>query len=271
MKAFAIAAFLCFGATLALGVDDLTVTIQSGQIKGAARPAGGAEFLGIPYAQPPLGDLRWREPQPAKAWSEVRDATKFGAACAQRDLGGWNRHDVENGKEDCLFLNVMTPKWPAKEKLAVMVWLHGGGNEGGSASSDLYKDGTLVQHGVILVTVNYRLGIFGFMAQRGLEQESPHHASGNYGLLDQILALHWVPRQHREIRRRSRQRNAIRAVRRSARQQLVDGVASGEGIVSARDSGEWLGVELSAASAGRGGSGERQGSREFERTRRGRN
>jgi para-nitrobenzyl esterase len=73
-----------------------------------------------------------------------------------------------------------------------MVWLHGGANEGGSASSDLYKDGTLVQHGIILVTVNYRLGIFGFMAQRGLEQESPHHMSGNYGLLDQIMALHWV-------------------------------------------------------------------------------
>ena len=192
MKVFAVAAILCLGATLALGVDDLTVTIQSGQIKGAARPTGGAEFLGIPYAQPPVGDLRWREPQPAKAWSEVRDATGFGAPCAQRDLGGWNRYDAEHGKEDCLFLNVITPKWPAKEKLPVMVWLHGGANEGGSASSALYKDGTLVQHGVILVTVNYRLGIFGFMAERGLEQESPHHVSGNYGLLDQILALHWV-------------------------------------------------------------------------------
>jgi para-nitrobenzyl esterase len=192
MKVFAAIAILCLGAALAFGADDLTVTIQSGRIKGAARATGGAEFLGIPYAEPPVGDLRWREPQPAKGWSEVRDATKFGAPCAQRDLGGWNRHDVENGREDCLFLNVMTPKWPPKEKLAVMVWLHGGANEGGSASSALYKDGTLVQHGIILVTVNYRLGIFGFMAQRGLEQESPHHVSGNYGLLDQILALHWV-------------------------------------------------------------------------------
>ena len=177
---------------MGLGAEDLTVTIQSGQVKGATRPTGGAEFLGIPYALPPVGELRWREPQPAKAWSGVRDATKFGAPCAQRDLGGWNRRDAENGKEDCLFLNVMTPKWPAKEKLPVMVWLHGGANEGGSASSELYKDGTLVQHGIVLVTVNYRLGIFGFMAQRGLEQESPHHVSGNYGLLDQILALHWV-------------------------------------------------------------------------------
>jgi para-nitrobenzyl esterase len=192
MTAFAVGAILCLGAALALGSDDLTVTIQSGQVKGATRPSGGAEFLGIPYAQPPVGELRWREPQSAKGWSGIRDATKFGAPCAQRDLGGWNRRDAESGKEDCLFLNVMTPKWPAKEELPVMVWLHGGANEGGSASSDLYKDGTLVQHGVILVTVNYRLGIFGFMAQRGLEQESPHHVSGNYGLLDQILALHWV-------------------------------------------------------------------------------
>lgn len=192
MKAFAVGVILCLGAVLACGADNLTVTIRAGEIKGAARASGGAEFLGIPYAEPPVGELRWREPQPAKAWSGVRDATKFGAPCAQRDLGGWNRHDVENGKEDCLFLNVMTPRWPAKEKLPVMVWLHGGANEGGSASSDLYKDGTLVQHGVILVTVNYRLGILGFMAQRGLEQESSNHASGNYGLLDQILALHWV-------------------------------------------------------------------------------
>ena len=192
MKAFAVGAILCLGAALALGSDDLTVTTQSGQVKGATRPSGGAEFLGIPYAQPPVGELRWREPQSAKGWSGIRDATKFGAPCAQRDLGGWNRRDAESGKEDCLFLNVMTPKWLAKEKLPVMVWLHGGANEGGSASSDLYKDGTLVQHGIILVTVNYRLGIFGFMSQRGLEQESPHHVSGNYGLLDQILALHWV-------------------------------------------------------------------------------
>jgi para-nitrobenzyl esterase len=179
-------------SALATAADNLTIAIASGQIRGATRPSGGAEFLGIPYAQPPVGELRWREPQPAQGWRGTRDATKFGAPCAQRDLGGWNRRDAESGKEDCLFLNVMIPKWPAKEKLPVMVWLHGGANEGGSASSELYKNGTLVQHGVILVTVNYRLGIFGFMAQRGLEKESPHHVSGNYALLDQILALHWV-------------------------------------------------------------------------------
>jgi para-nitrobenzyl esterase len=153
---------------------------------------GGAEFLGIPYAQPPVGDLRWREPIPAKPWTRVRDATTFGAPCAQPILGDWNRRDAETSKEDCLFLNVMTPVWPPKAPLPVMVWFHGGANAGGTASSALYKDGTLVQHGVVLVTVNYRLSIFGFMAHRDLTRESPHHSSGNYGLSDQILALHWV-------------------------------------------------------------------------------
>jgi para-nitrobenzyl esterase len=171
---------------------DLTVTINSGAIRGVARASGGAEFLGIPYAQAPVGDMRWKEPVPPKAWSGVRNAAAFGAPCAQPALGDWNRRDAEAGKEDCLFLNVMTPVWPAKSKLPVMVWLHGGGNAGGSASSALYKDGTLVQHGIILVTVNYRLNIFGFFAQRGLSHESLHHVSGNYGLLDQILALRWV-------------------------------------------------------------------------------
>jgi para-nitrobenzyl esterase len=86
----------------------------------------------------------------------------------------------------------MTPVWPAKEPLPVMVWLHGGANEGGTASSLLYKDATLVQHGIVLVTVNYRLGVFGFLAHPELTRESAHKASGNYGLMDQIAALHWV-------------------------------------------------------------------------------
>jgi para-nitrobenzyl esterase len=172
--------------------DALAVSTTTGQLKGAARPGGGAEFLGIPYAQPPVADLRWREPVPAKPWSGVRSATAFGAPCSQPDLGDWNRHDAESGKEDCLFLNVIVPEWPVAKPLPVMFWIHGGANEGGTASSALYKNGTLVNHGVILVTVNYRLGIFGFLAHPELTGESAHHASGNYGLMDQILALHWV-------------------------------------------------------------------------------
>jgi para-nitrobenzyl esterase len=170
----------------------LLVRTTNGQLEGIARPGGGAEFLGIPYAQAPVGDLRWREPIAAKPWTGVLKAAKFGAPCAQPDLGDWNRHDAENGREDCLFLNVILPEWPVKKPLPVMFWIHGGANEGGTASSALYKDGTLVNHGVILVTVNYRLGIFGFLAHPELTAESPHHASGNYGLMDQILALQWT-------------------------------------------------------------------------------
>jgi para-nitrobenzyl esterase len=170
----------------------MVVQIRSGKIRGITRASGGAEFLGIPYAQPPVGKLRWQEPVPVQAWNDVRDASSFGAPCAQPVLGDWNKRDAEFSKEDCLFLNVMTPVWPAKEPLPVMVWLHGGANEGGTASSPLYKDGTLVQHGIVLVTVNYRLGVFGFLAHPELTRESPHKASGNYGLMDQIAALHWV-------------------------------------------------------------------------------
>jgi para-nitrobenzyl esterase len=154
---------------------------------------GGAEFRGIPYAEPPVGNLRWHEPVPAKAWPGIRDATQFGSPCAQPDLGAWNHHDAVTGKEDCLFLNVVTPAWPAQQKpLPVMLWLHGGANAGGSSSNTFYNGGTLVQHGVVLVTVNYRLSVFGFLAHPGLTHESAHASSGNYGIEDQILALRWV-------------------------------------------------------------------------------
>jgi para-nitrobenzyl esterase len=188
-----IIAFLSWAAGAWAQSDRLLVVgTTMGQLKGVARAGGGAEFLGIPYAQPPIGDLRWHEPLPAKPWQGVREATAFGAACAQPDLGDWNRHDAETGKEDCLFLNVIAPQRPVTKPLPVMFWIHGGANEGGTASSALYKDGTLVNHGVILVTVNYRLGIFGFLAHPELTAESAHHASGNYGLMDQVLALQWV-------------------------------------------------------------------------------
>jgi para-nitrobenzyl esterase len=172
--------------------DSLAVPTRDGRLQGVARRGGGAEFLGIPYAQPPIGALRWHEPLPPKPWDNTRDATAFGAPCAQPALGDWNRHDAETGKEDCLFLNVIVPAWPVTKQLPVMFWIHGGANEGGTASSGLYKDGTLVNHGVLLVTVNYRLGIFGFLAHPELTAESAHGASGNYGLMDQILALRWV-------------------------------------------------------------------------------
>jgi para-nitrobenzyl esterase len=165
---------------------------KAGQLRGVVKQGGGAEFLGIPYAQPPVGELRWHEPLPAKPWAGVRDANAYGSPCAQPVLGGWNRHDAETSAEDCLYLNVVAPVWPAKGKLPVMLWLHGGANEGDTASTSFYNDGPLASHGVVVVSVNYRLGIFGFFAHPGLTRESAHHSSGNYGLMDQILALRWV-------------------------------------------------------------------------------
>ena len=162
------------------------VTVKAGRLRGAITASGGAVFKGIPYAQPPTGDRRWKEPVAAQPWTGIRDATVFGANCVQGGYLG------RNSNEDCLYLNVWTPKWPMTAPAAVMVWIHGGGNFGGTSSDPIFNGESLARHGVVLVTLNYRLGVFGFLAHPALTKESPHHASGNYGLLDQILALRWV-------------------------------------------------------------------------------
>lgn len=168
-----------------------TVTVTGGQVRGALLDKGGAVFKGIPYAQPPVGDLRWREPMPVKPWTGVRDTTAFGAACAQ------NPNPVMAGlaamsREDCLFLNVWTPEWPSRSRKPVMVWIPGGGNFIGASSEPHYDSDSLARRGVVLVTLNYRLGSFGFFAHPALTRESQHHASGNQGILDQVAALKWV-------------------------------------------------------------------------------
>ena len=163
-----------------------TVSIKTGKLRGSLASYDGAVFKGIPFAQPPVGDLRWHAPLPAKSWTGVRDATAFGPACVQGGAEG------QNSSEDCLTLNVWTPAWPMKKPAAVMVWIYGGGNFAGATSDPTFNGDSLARHGVVLVTVNYRLGIFGFFALPALSSESPHHVSGNYGLLDQLLALKWV-------------------------------------------------------------------------------
>ena len=157
-----------------------------GQLRGSVTNDGVAAFKNIPFAQPPVGELRWRAPLPVKAWTGVRDATAFGPMCNQND----NKQLPHS--EDCLQLNVWTPKWPAASSLPVMVWVHGGGNIAGSGMEALFNGEVLARHGVVVVNVNYRLGVFGFFAHPALTKESPHHAAGNYGLADQIMALHWV-------------------------------------------------------------------------------
>ena len=185
-----LAGLLCLGlfaqSPAKAAESDPVVSISTGQLRGSLTSNGGAVFKNIPFAQPPVGPLRWREPQPAKAWSGVRDATTMGPMCHQND------NPQLPHSEDCLQLNVWTPKSPMTSTVPVMVWVHGGGNTAGSGIEALFNGEVLASHGVVVVNVNYRLGVFGFFAHPGLTKESPHHASGNYGLTDQIMALRWV-------------------------------------------------------------------------------
>ena len=175
--------------------SDPAVTVTGGQIRGRALQ-GGAVFKGVPFAAPPVGDLRWKPPMPVKAWSGVRDAGDNSATCAQDDRN-WNTNSSVKSKEDCLFLNVWAPDWPAKTRKPVMMWIHGGGNSGGSALGlggiePPFDGESLSKHGVVVVTVQYRLGVFGFLAHPELTAESTNHTSGNYAVLDQIAALKWI-------------------------------------------------------------------------------
>jgi len=167
------------------------VTVTGGQIRGARLDRGGAAFKGIPYARPPVGDLRWREPMPVKPWTGVRQATDFGPACPQA-TSATMPNATETSREDCLHLNVWTPEWPSRSRKPVMVWIHGGGNFGGGALQGVFDGESLTRRGVVLVSLNYRLGSFGFFAHPALTRESPRRVSGNQGLLDQIAALEWV-------------------------------------------------------------------------------
>lgn len=171
------------------------VAVTGGQVQGMIKD-GGAVFKGLPFAAPPVGDLRWKEPQAVKAWSGVKPAGQYGSACAQA-VAGWNKTATDNMSEDCLYLNVWNSEWPAKTRKPVMLWIHGGANSGGSAvgagSIEPPFDGaSLARKGVVVVTINYRLGVFGFVGHPELTAESPHKASGGYGVLDQVAALKWV-------------------------------------------------------------------------------
>jgi para-nitrobenzyl esterase len=166
------------------------VAVSGGRIQGARLPGGGAIFKGIPYAQPPVGPLRWREPWPVKSWPDLRAALSFGPACAQTPQ--LLPEVASTSKEDCLYLNVWTPAWPGGSRKPVMVWIPGGGNFAGGASRPIHDSDSLARYGLVLVTLNYRLGVFGFFSHHQLTRESAHHASGNQGILDQIAALKWV-------------------------------------------------------------------------------
>jgi para-nitrobenzyl esterase len=164
------------------------VKTDAGSVSGVSQD-GLRVFTGIPFAAPPTGDLRWRPPAPVKPWDGVKETREFQATCPQPSPSG-----TLNMSEDCLYLNVWTPAQSADEKLPVMVFFYGGGFANVASGMPTYNGTTLAKKGVIIVTPNYRLGALGFLAHPQLDAESPHNASGNYGILDQQAALSWVQR-----------------------------------------------------------------------------
>lgn len=186
----AVMALACGEARGAEGDAAPIVKLSGGAVSGTRTPTG-AVFKGIAYAAPPVGPLRWQSPRAPHAWKGVRPAAVFGAPCAQAPLRGMTVIS-DASREDCLYLNVWTPQVASVAKRPVVVWIHGGGFINGMGSSPTYDGERFAAQGVILVTLNYRLGAFGFLAHPALAAESPHVSSGNYGLEDQIAALRWV-------------------------------------------------------------------------------
>lgn len=179
------AALSFFAAGSALAQLPAPVRVEQGLVQGT-NDNGLTIYLGIPFAAPPVGDLRWRAPQPAAHWDGLRQAIQFapGPIQGSRPPSGMS--------EDCLYLNVWTPAKSAKDRIPVLVWIYGGGFSAGATSDPSYNGAKLARKGVVLVSIAYRVGQLGFLAHPELSAENPHHASGNYGLLDQIAGLQWV-------------------------------------------------------------------------------
>ena len=183
-RAALIAATLLAIGTARAAIDE-TVQIDAGAISGVANSSGDVRaFKGIPYAAPPVGDLRWRAPKPAEHWDGTRKADEFGAVCMQ----GGN----QKMSEDCLTLNVWSGAKAANEKLPVMLWIYGGGYSSGSGSQAMYDGEALAKKGAVVITFNYRLGAFGFFGYPELTKESDRRGAANFGVMDSIAALQWV-------------------------------------------------------------------------------
>jgi len=168
------------------------VKVEQGMLQGQYLDTGITIYRAVPFAEPPTGSLRWREPQPAKKWEGVRKSEKFGNNPMQKPVFGDMSFRAPEMSEDCLYLNVWTPAKNPAEKLPVLVYFYGGGFVAGDGSENRYDGEALAKKGIVTVTINYRLGIFGFFSHPELTKESPTKASGNYGLLDQNAALLWV-------------------------------------------------------------------------------
>ncbi len=183
---------LCVTLPLFAGTNPVVET-PAGKLRGIV--AGDLQvFKGIPFALPPVGANRWKPPVPMPSWSGVRDATEFGAACVQPKprAGSIYADEPPVMSEDCLFLNIWTPK--NARKAPVFVWIHGGALTSGASNLSMYEGSKLAGRGVVFVSINYRLGILGYLAHPELSVESSEGISGNYGLKDQIEALRWIQR-----------------------------------------------------------------------------
>jgi para-nitrobenzyl esterase len=194
MKAVCVLAVagLVLGMSQSMFADSLTVKTEQGKAHGKTINDGKVKaFLGLPYAAPPVGDLRWKAPQPPVPWKGERDATQYGSRCAQGRIFEDMVFEDGGESEDCLFLNVYAPADAKGKKLPVMFWIHGGGYSGGASSEPRHDGDFMPLKGVVLVTINYRLGVLGFLATADLAKEA-NGVAGNYGLMDMVAALHWV-------------------------------------------------------------------------------
>jgi para-nitrobenzyl esterase len=191
MKTFLLAVVVAAAPWMSVSAGT-TAKVEQGVLQGT-KEDGLTVYRGIPFAAPPVGDRRWRAPQPAAKWTGVRPADKFAPQCVQGGFGP----PPNGGKppamsEDCLYLNVWTPARSASDRIPVLVWIYGGGFNGGATSIPTYSGEVLARKGVVLASIAYRVGSLGFLAHPELSAESPEHVSGNYGLLDMIAALQWI-------------------------------------------------------------------------------
>ncbi len=236
-------ALLIFSLTILTAFAADRVKVQSGVLEGAGAQSDGVRiFRGVPFAAPPVGGMRWKEPQPVSRWKGVHQAAQFGPRCMQQPLFSDMNFRSNGVSEDCLYLNIWTPAKPRKQKplLPVLVYFYGGGFAAGDGSEYRYDGESMATKGIVALTVNYRLGVFGFMAHPELTAESPHHASGNYGLLDQAAALAWV------------QKN-IKAFGGDPKRVTIAGESAGSASVSAQ-MGSPLSRDLIAGAIGESGS-----------------
>jgi len=191
----ALGILVCGSVLLAgqVAAQNTVARTDSGQVQGAV-DGSVVSFKGIPFAAPPLGDLRWRAPQPVKPWTGVRAATKYSSDCMQLPFPSDAAPLGSGVAEDCLYMNVWKPASPSSAKLPVMVWIYGGGFVNGGSSPLVYAGNHFAENGVVFVSFNYRVGRFGFFGHPALTKEHPEELHGNYGYMDQIAAMKWVQR-----------------------------------------------------------------------------